>query len=84
MLIPLLQVGLSKENDIEALKRGEQPKKWVFPLHVIKAKPQVRHPPAFYIYELEFNKSLGRTILSSDYEMGRPSVLCYPTHVRIF
>ncbi|KAJ6602161.1 organic solute transporter Ostalpha-domain-containing protein [Mycena sp. CBHHK59/15] len=34
-----LKVGLSRAADAEALAKGEEPKKWVFPLGFIKAKP---------------------------------------------
>lgn len=34
--------GLSREADEEASARGDLVKKWVFPLHFVKWKPQVR------------------------------------------
>ncbi|KAG9220647.1 hypothetical protein CCMSSC00406_0003746 [Pleurotus cornucopiae] len=33
------KAGLSRENDREALRKGQEPKKWVFPLGFIKWKP---------------------------------------------
>ncbi|KAH8105622.1 DUF300-domain-containing protein, partial [Phellopilus nigrolimitatus] len=33
------KVGLSKENDREAVRRGEPVKKWMYPLHFVKSKP---------------------------------------------
>ncbi len=35
------KAGLSRENDREALRKGQEPKKWVFPLGFIKWKPAV-------------------------------------------
>ncbi|KAJ7496997.1 organic solute transporter Ostalpha-domain-containing protein [Mycena latifolia] len=34
-----LKVGLSRAADAEALAKGEEPKKWMFPLGFIKSKP---------------------------------------------
>ncbi|KAJ7125042.1 organic solute transporter Ostalpha-domain-containing protein, partial [Mycena epipterygia] len=34
-----LKVGLSRAADAEALAKGEEPKKWMFPLGFVKAKP---------------------------------------------
>ncbi|KAI5119865.1 hypothetical protein M0805_000699 [Coniferiporia weirii] len=35
-----IKVGLSKENDHEAIKRGEPVKKWLFPLGFVASKPE--------------------------------------------
>ncbi|KAI0312894.1 organic solute transporter Ostalpha-domain-containing protein, partial [Amylostereum chailletii] len=35
----LRKEGLSRQNDVERLRRGEQPKKWFFPLGFVKWKP---------------------------------------------
>jgi hypothetical protein len=37
-----MKVGLSRAADAEALAKGEEPKKWMFPLGFVKAKPAVR------------------------------------------
>jgi hypothetical protein len=37
--------GLSRQNDAERIKKGEQPQRWVFPLGLIKWKPVVRNLP---------------------------------------
>jgi hypothetical protein len=36
-----MKFGLSRSADNEARKKGEEPKKWVFPLGFIKSKPEV-------------------------------------------
>jgi hypothetical protein len=36
-----LKAGLSRDADREARKKGEELKRWVFPLGFIKWKPQV-------------------------------------------
>lgn len=39
-----LKNGLSRESDREALRKGETPSKWMFPLGFVKWKPRVRFP----------------------------------------
>jgi hypothetical protein len=48
------KVGLSRAADAEAVAKGEEPKKWMFPLGFIKAKPAVSGSSILYTYIYPF------------------------------
>jgi len=75
--------GLSVEADAVAIRNGEDVTRWMFPLGFIKWKPKVIQMRDHFVLLTVLNLKLvaGRTILLAANEMGRSSVLCYPTHV---
>ena len=82
-----MKVGLSRENDREAIRRGQDVKKWVLPLGFVHTKPEVTLSSmiVFIPYqESTYRRNAGWLLFSPNDEMGCFAVLCCSPFVSSF